>query len=143
MTDLFHDQLGGKLGIPNTYYDKMRNESPELLMQNVNHWLHRDPEPRMVRTLDNKARAFLSNKFRTLDNYDMLQAVLPTLHEHQMKFISCEVTERRMYLKVLFPGVQADVVPKDTVQAGLVISNSEVGAGRSSATLFKTSNTGE
>jgi hypothetical protein len=127
--DVFHEQLGSKLNITRPYYDKMRNEAPELLAHNVNHWLHQNPEPRMVRTLDGKARAFLSDKFRTLDNYDMLEAVLPTLKEHKMQFISCEVTEKRMYLKVLFPNVQADVVPKDTVQAGLVVSNSEVGAG--------------
>ena len=129
VTEVFHDQLGVKLGITRPYYDKLRNEAPELLAENVNHWLRKNPEPRMVRTLDGRARAFLSDKFRTLDNFDMLQAVLPTLQEHQMKFISTEVTDKRMYLKVLFPNVQVDVVPKDTVQAGLVISNSEVGMG--------------
>ena len=38
MTDLFHRQLGASLGIPAKYYDKMREDYPELLAQNVNGW---------------------------------------------------------------------------------------------------------
>jgi hypothetical protein len=34
-----------------------------------------------------------------------------------------------MYLKVVNPRLEADVIPGDTVQAGVVISNSEVGLG--------------
>lgn len=128
-TEHFHDQLGDRLGIPNRYYERMRNEAPELLVDNVNHWFQKDAEPRMIRTLDGKARAFLSKRYRPLDNYDMLQAVLPPLQSNKVEFKSCEVTDRRMYLKVLFPGIEAAIKPGDIVRAGLVISNSEVGSG--------------
>jgi hypothetical protein len=42
---------------------------------------------------------------------------------------SCEVTDSKLYLKIVNPRLQADVVPGDTVQAGIIISNSEVGLG--------------
>ncbi|MBL0089244.1 MAG: hypothetical protein IPP44_22195 [Ideonella sp.] len=33
----------------------------------------------MVRTLDGQARAFLSDRYRRLDNYDLCEHVLPML----------------------------------------------------------------
>ena len=42
---------------------------------------------------------------------------------------SCELTESRMYLKVVNPWVTAEVKKGDIVQAGIIISNSEVGMG--------------
>ena len=58
-----HRQIGAHLGIPWKYYEKMLQEEPGLLSYNVNHWLHKgEAVPRMLRTLDGKARAFLSNR---------------------------------------------------------------------------------
>jgi hypothetical protein len=127
--DLFHTQLGDRLRIPDLFYREQQEKDPELLSYVVNRILHRDNEPRMIRTLDGKARAFLSRKYRPLDSQDMLEAVLPTFSEMQLEVKSCEITEKRMYLKAVFPKVQADIKVGDTVQAGIVVSNSEVGAG--------------
>ncbi len=43
--------------------------------------------------------------------------------------VSAEITEREFYLKAITPRLQAEVKPGDVVQAGVVISNSEVGHG--------------
>jgi hypothetical protein len=43
--------------------------------------------------------------------------------------ISCDITETHLYLKVLNKKLKAEVTPGDVVQAGMVISNSEVGLG--------------
>lgn len=129
MTENFHKQLGTKLGIPAKYYDTMLKEAPDLLDSNVNYWFKEQPEKNMIRTMDDKARAFLSNKYRPLDNYDLLQTALPIVATEDSQIISCEVTESRMYLKVLFPKVQGEVTKGDIVQAGIVISNSEIGHG--------------
>ncbi|GHV33152.1 hypothetical protein FACS18949_06330 [Clostridia bacterium] len=84
----------------------------------------------MVRTLDGTARAFLSDRYRRIDNYEIAQNVLPIIGEMpDARVESCEVTENRMYLKIVNPRLELDVVPGDTVQAGIVISNSEVGLG--------------
>jgi hypothetical protein len=46
-----------------------------------------------------------------------------------VRFESVELTETRLYLKVVTPRVQCEVAPGDVVQAGVVVSNSEVGCG--------------
>ena len=45
------------------------------------------------------------------------------------RFESVELTETKMYLKVVTPRVEFEVAPGDVVQAGIVITNSEVGCG--------------
>src|SRR5919106_4673680 len=63
-----HRQLSTRLSIPAAYYDRMLTEAPMLWSGNVNHWLTATPERRMVRSLDGQARAFLSDRYRRLDN---------------------------------------------------------------------------
>ena len=130
MSGLFERQLGAALGIPAKYYDKMRTEHPELLSFNVNAWFDKTPSKHTVRTMDGRARAFLSDRYRRIDNYDIAKAALPVIGEMQdARVESCEVTENRMYLKIVNPRLTAEVNKGDVVQAGIVISNSEVGLG--------------
>ncbi len=124
-----HTQFANRLGIPKRYYDKMLIESPELLMDNVNHWLHDKPENRLTRTLDGRVRAFLSDRYRPLDNDLVCQFVLPVIGEMGVEISSCEVTDRRLYIKVTMPMLQREIKVGDVVQAGLVVSNSETGLG--------------
>jgi len=130
VNDNAHNQIGSRLKIPAVYYNRLRKEHPQLLDQNVNGLFQAQPEQRMVRTLDGKARAFLSNRYQPLDNYDLAQAVLPILATvPDMKIESCEMTESRMYIKAIFPRIEAEVSKGDVVQSGIVISNSEIGMG--------------
>lgn len=130
MTDLFHRQIGTRLKIPAVYYDKMREVFPELLTANVNGWLGKQGSRHTIRTLDGRARAFLSDRYRRIDNFEIAEAVLPVISEMpDARVESCEVTDNRMYIKVVNPRLEADVFPGDTVQAGIIISNSEVGLG--------------
>lgn len=129
MRETAHEQVAGRLGIPKSYYDRMRQEAPALLARNVNHWLLEGREQRMVRTLDGQARALLSNRYRPLDDDSMAEAVLPALANSGCSVESCEITERRMYIKAVSPRLQFEVRKGDVVQAGLVVSNSEVGMG--------------
>jgi hypothetical protein len=124
-----HSQIAQRLSIPQKYYDRMRADAPDLLAHNVNHWFMAQPEPRLIRILGDRARAFLSNRYRILDHYDLLNAVLPRMHRVGCTLASMELTERRMYLKCLFPQIEREVAVGDVVQAGIVISNSEVGLG--------------
>lgn len=88
----------------------------------------------MIRTMDygggRVARALLSDRYRRIDNMEIASAVLPLFAgSDQYEVISSEVTENRMYLKILSRRLEMEVVPGDYVQAGVVISNSEVGLG--------------
>lgn len=125
----FHSQVANHLKIPKKYYDNMA-AIPGLRSHNVNQWLHHNPEERMIRTLDGHARAFLSAKFRPLDNAFTLKAVNPVFDDFQgLQVKSQALTDNRMYLQVVFPSLEADIGVGDTVQQGIIITNSEVGRG--------------
>lgn len=139
-----HQQIARHTGIPAAYYDKMADEEPHLLAKNVNTWLHKqhDKAPkRLVRTVDNTVRAFLSDSFRPLENADLAEAVLPPLLELGVEILSCQITESRMYIKAVDSRILKDVpsgrkigdgshVFFDTCSPAITISNSEVGMGR-------------
>jgi hypothetical protein len=129
INDNAHTQIANRLKIPVAYYRKMMTDAPHLLANNVNHWLTTADDTRLVRTLDGTARAFMSDRYRVIDHVEIFEAVGPVLADLQVEIASANVTERRLYIKALFPKVQAEVKVGDVVQAGVVISNSEVGSG--------------
>ena len=128
--ELAHQQIATRLNIPWRYYAKMQSYAPDLLDQNVNRWFNQNPERRMIRVLDGKVRAFLSDRYRRLDNLELCAAVLPVIQEMPGSQVeSCEVTPTHLYIKVVNRRVKAEVKVGDVVQAGFVVSNSEVGLG--------------
>jgi len=141
---LAHQQLSEYTGVPKAYYERMRTQNPALLAKNVNVWLHAEEsasDRRMVRTLDGNVRAFLSDRYRPLENEDLAEAVLPVLLDMDLMITSSEITERRLYIKAIDRRIERDVptgrkmgdgshVFFDTVSPAIIISNSEVGAGR-------------
>ena len=125
-----HRQIGDYLGIPRKYYDRMMDSDVGLLSYNVNRWFQREPEQRMIRTMDGRARAFLSNRYRRIDNLDIARVTLPIIGEMpEVRYESCQLTEDYLYIKVVNPRLTAEVTPGDIVQAGIIISNSETGQG--------------
>ena len=135
-----HRQIGQRLGIPARYYNKMVGEAPDLLLANVNHWWTEAPERRLIRILDGQMRAFLSDHYRPLDNVHLADAMLPALTEAGAEVQSCKMTSTKMYIKAVMSDVSAEIPPPDgldgpgyrdpvIVQPGIVVANSEVGAG--------------
>lgn len=130
ISDIAHDQFSASLGIPRPYYERMRTSQPDLLATNVNRWMKEEPSRRMVRTLDGSARAVLSDRYRIIDNDLIAAAVFPVLSDLKgISVESCEITPSRMYIKVVNPRLQGEVTVGDVVQAGMMITNSEVGYG--------------
>ena len=131
LTDHAHGQIADRVGIPKRYYDRMRADAPDLLAGNVNHWFRERPERRMVRTLDGKARAFLSDRYHRIDNERIAEAVLPVLLEGggHGAVVSCCVTDSKLYIQALFPRLEGEVRRGDPVQGGVIISNGEIGDG--------------
>jgi hypothetical protein len=157
VTALAHRQIASRFNVPAKFYDRMLNDHPDLLAHAMTGLMEREPQKRMVRTLDGQVRAFLSERFRPLDNAELFEAVFPVLQDLGVKVVSAEVTERRMYLKFLAPSVKVDapdLLPPnrrdphgDQIEGGMmrsgdfaghsaseiiaggVISNSEVGQG--------------
>lgn len=139
--DIAHGQIAEHTGVPKQYYDRMVREAPELLANNVNTWFQKYPATRMVRTLDDRSRAFLSDKFRPLDNFDFANVILNAVAKRKMDVMSCEITEKRLYIKAVDQQLHRDVPVGykmgdgshrifDTCAPVFMASNSEVGYGR-------------
>jgi len=138
INDVAHRQIGDFADIPAKYYDRMKAEAPRLLADNVNTWMGRQPGKRLVRTLDGANRAFLSDRYRPLENEELAQAVLPPLLDMGVEVVSSQITDKKFYLKVADRKVVRDLgfqfgVGNHNITrtqcAALVISNSEVGFG--------------
>lgn len=137
-TDWAHRGIAGRSHIPWNYYDRLRGDYPVLLARNVNTLWNGEPENRLVRTLQNgdrRVRAWLSDRFRVLDNLPFVQTVLGVATEHGAEIHTCNVSDERLYIKLVTPQ-QREVRAGDAVQAGIVIRNSEVGDGRVSIRPF-------
>lgn len=148
----------GKTDIPLRYLRRMHANAPELFDTNVNHWLGQADASYLLRLLtgdgpgsdasDGVLRAILSDRYRTIDSFDVLLAALAGLQEVEggtdVK-VEGDLTERRMVVRVTSKAVsvRAPELLKDyrspytgqtgrdlpVVWAGFVISNSETGGG--------------
>lgn len=129
INDVAHGQFAEKLGIPKRYYDVMP-AIPGLRETNVNAWMHNSDKNYMVRTLDGNARALLSDRYKPMDNYTILQSFLPVLNEvDQFQVQSENLSDTKMYLQIIFPRMEAEITPGDVVKWGITLTNSEVGRG--------------
>ncbi len=133
------NQLATKAGIATRDFRRFQDEYPAELDNLVNAIFQKEPNNRMIRayTSDTEnyflGRAFVSDAFKTFDNYDLLEAALPPLLENESadwRAVHATVTDQKMYIRLkseLFTGTGAAV--GDEMAAGIVISNSEVGLG--------------
>ena len=124
-----HTQLASKLEIPKKYYDKISGIEG-LREHNVNTLLRQSSSSYTVRTVNDTARAVLSDRYLPVDNFLVLNEVMPVF----MGFPGAEIkastlTDKRMYMQIVFPHTAKEIVQGDVVQYGLTLSNSEVGLG--------------
>jgi len=151
-------QLGQYLGVPAAFWDQMHTQRDVLrdpyypqrpLFDSVVNSLlqQKGDERRLVRALRPSmaqqleadgvaglplARAFLSDRYRPIDNYEILERMLPIIANTNginWQQSSLQLTDSRLYLKVTNERVQMEVRKGDVVQAGVMITNSEVGLG--------------
>jgi hypothetical protein len=141
-TEHFHRQVASYTDIPWKYYQRTMQDS-DLLSINANHWLHQKNSKRMVRTMkglpatmdipigENVARAFMSDRYRRIDNEHIAAGVLPPLMENpHTQVLTSQVTDKKMYLVISFANREAEVRKGDVVRAGIIIMNSEIGMSR-------------
>jgi hypothetical protein len=130
LTPWAHGQLAEKVQIPQKYYSRMLDaKNYRLLADNVNTWLPTE-DKRMIRILDGKVRAILSDRYRVLDNYDLVFLALDEFAKAGAEVHKLNLTESHLFVKAVTPSLQEEVRPGDIVQGGLVLRNSEVGASR-------------
>lgn len=128
MREVAHLQVANKLKIPKQFYDRM-GDHEGLRTTVVNRLMPEYGKTSMVRTTDGDMRAFLSDRYKPIENLDVLNAAAPVLRDMHVEVKASSLTEKRMYLQVAFPKLEAEIQLNDVVQFGLTITNSEVGFG--------------
>ena len=100
-----HAQIAEKLGIHGTYYRRMLDtpHALPLLAQNVNHWLEQARSNFLMRELDGRVRALLSDRYQPLDNTDLFFEAVRVVHNIGGQIVRADLTEERMYLRALVP----------------------------------------
>jgi hypothetical protein len=148
-----HRNIAKRLGIPKKYYDRMRDDAPGLLTQNVNTWLveaNRNYFVRTFRPIEEDGsrgimRAMLSDRYKVIDHYDLLLSVLNAVKglNVDVRVDRTNLNRRSMYVTFRAPDVQ---IPAErllrsyrnpatrrggdvNLTAGFVLSNSEIGRG--------------
>lgn len=126
---LFDQQLSTYIKYPYDFYNRSRGEHYTEWSNLVNSMLSTSNEKRLIRTMDGNARALLSDRYRCIDHQDIAEVVFDVLGNlNGWQIESCEITDKKMYIKAISP-LTREVSVGDTVQAGIVVSNSEVGLG--------------
>lgn len=113
-TDIFDSGISQRLEIPRTYVRKMRDQDVPLLDTNVNAWLARSNRQWFLRGFLGEGeecgmgRAFLSDRYGCIDNYDVLLAALKGVHDAgvQAEVVAADLSESRMRVKVAVPAVR-------------------------------------
>ena len=153
INDVANTGLADKLGIPTAYLRRLRTDHTDLFDRNVNGWLERTDRRFLIRVLHDDddtggvVRAFLSDRYSRIDNADVLMAALDGIRLSGVAVTvdGCDLTDRRMHLRIYSPQVQAMAPhllanyrsPFDgrrgadlpVVWGGFLISNSETGCG--------------
>jgi hypothetical protein len=125
-TGVGDEGIASKLDIPTGYLRRCRDTLPVLYDHNVNGWLADNPTRKfLIRTLraadgeprgdgtDGVMRAFLSDRYRCIDNFDVLLAALRGITDAGVTdpVIDADLTDRRMIVRVSTPDL-AVLAPK-------------------------------
>ena len=159
--ELFLRQISEKLGITRTYAKRMLLLQPKLFDYNVNEWLKFEAQGKkkarnfLLRTFKDEnggmslGRAFLSDSFKIIDNFDVLKIALDAIMAEGKKsgikiaVDTCSLTEKKMYCRFVLEEYNTNSKilgnykdpqtgykdPKGLI-SGFVLSNSEVGHGK-------------
>ena len=139
------DQIAQKAEIATPTARRLQQNYPREMDNLINAIWQKENSKRMVRTFESSnqtssynydnhtgtARAFLSDKFKTFDNSDLLESALPTLGESDAswKIVNYANTDKKLYIRLKSEVIQSDAGVGDLMAHGIGISNSETGSG--------------
>jgi len=136
LTHWAQTQLADKMGIPWKYYNRMLTEKKtQLLADNINAWMQ-TKDKRTFRMKGDTVRAVVSDIYSSFDNLDLYKIALLEIQEQDAVIHECSLTDRHMYIKALMPYNELEIVKNDSVVPGIILSNSEVAAGKTKVELF-------
>jgi len=130
-------QVCQRLGIPAPYF--LRCPSP-LQDAQFNHWAWQSgegpdeeqdgrqgaPRPWLLRCKAQTVRAVLSDRYRPLDNADLVGTLVPIL-EDRFEVRGIALTPESFHLRLVDPRLAREVLPNDRLMVGVHVANSETG----------------
>jgi len=133
LNDWANRQVAQWAGIPYAYYRRLAEENSELKARCANHAVAQSQvlnkqERRLVRTVGDTTRGFLSNRYRMLDNDALVENVFSYLHEAGLEINSCNLDDRHMTLKLTSPRFEGEVKKGQVIRYGIALRNSDVGS---------------
>ena len=131
------DQMATKAGIDVRTARRFQSDYPDVLDHALNRIHESEPRNAMLRTFDNgdnrgELRAVVSDKFKTFDNPDLLESVLPTLidSDAEWQIVNADITDKRLYARFKSLAITGEgAAVGDLMAQGVVVSNSETGHG--------------
>tara|TARA_R110001606_G_scaffold397312_1_gene573439 strand:+ start:960 stop:2096 length:1137 start_codon:yes stop_codon:yes gene_type:complete len=142
--DVAFGQVLAKADIDSRTGRRLQERYPDVLDLALNRIYTNEPKQVMLRTFEQgvgggELRAFLSDKFKRFDNFDMLNAVVPALAESDARWqiVNASVSEKRMTLRLkseAITGCGANI--GDLMALGLSIGNSETGHGSAALAML-------
>ena len=144
VNDHAHGQIATAAEIDIRTARRLQASYPEEYDALINARWQKEPVNRMIRTYlevdetRGQARAFVSDKFKTFDNLNLLEASLPQLMESEAEWqvVSANVTDKRLNLRLKSLVQLGEPAVGDEMANGVGLSNSEVGAG--AVTVYQT-----
>ena len=147
INDVAFTQIAGHAEIDARTARRLQSEYSTEFDALINAIWQKKPAVRMLRThaaqmsagdyigaavSDGLLRAFVSDKFKTFDNINLLESTLRPLMENPALFqvVNADITDKRLYLRLrslIQTGTGANV--GDIMANGIGLQNSEVGAG--------------
>ena len=89
------------VSIPKQFAERLAMAHPVWAAELATNLLRASGTTRMVRMMDSKVRAFLSNQYRCLDNLDLAANALTVAREVGAEPLECHLTPTRMELKLV------------------------------------------
>mgnify|MGYP003137099295 FL=1 len=127
MNDHSIGHLCNKLEIGTSYIRKCL-PYPALVEHNLNHWIENTKNKNlMVRTMDDTARAILSDRYKRIDNDLVANKTLSMLIDMKAELKYCSYNGDQLNLTATLPKLKGEVKEGDLVTGGVTITNCEVG----------------
>lgn len=118
-------QITQRFKVPGDYMNRLLADPKHLPLaaSTLNHFFQADPSKQMLRTLDGNVRAFLSNKYRPLDNYDLFYAAIEELDKVKAEVWYARLADDSFRLYAVAKGTSAEVTTKRPFGEGHDIKN--------------------
>lgn len=110
-------QLGGRMApaVPTKFLRQLVAERPAIAGTLLTDLLRETQSTNLVRTLDGRVRAFLSDRYQPLDHHQLAFAALEVAREHGAEVIEASLSETHMRIKFVTRSVWGAV---DAVKQG-------------------------